>query len=302
MKRDDLTGSVLSGNKIRKLEFTLAQAQHESCDTLITCGGLQSNHCRATALLGAQLDFDVHLVLRGDPPLELDGNLLLDTIAGAHIETFPSRGFAGQLSARLEAKASELKKAGRKPYIIPTGASDEVGCWGYLHACAELRKDIERHGFKPDGIYLATGSGGTQAGLTLGAELFGLGCSVVGLAVCDDTAYFQRKVRQDMLSWCKRYGSDCKVSEDLVKALDICVIDDYIGPGYAQADDDVYKTITWLARQEGVVLDPVYTGKAFHGLVSEIQLGNIRSGSDVVFVHTGGVFGIFPERARFGGL
>jgi len=302
IKRDDLTGSVLSGNKIRKLEFTLAQAQLEGCDTLITCGGLQSNHCRATALLGAQLGFEVHLILRGQPPLEFDGNLLLDTIAGAHIETFSAQGFAQQLSQRLEGKAQALRSLGRKPYTIPTGASDDVGCWGYLHACAELQQDFERCDLEPEAIYLATGSGGTQAGLTLGAEIFELGCPVVGIAVCDDTAYFQRKVRRDMASWQRRYHANCEIGEAGIDALDIHVLDDYIGPGYAQAGEEVYQTITWLARQEGIVLDPVYTGKAFHGLVSEIKLGNINAGSDVVFIHTGGVFGVFPDRARFIGL
>jgi len=302
MKRDDLTGSVLSGNKIRKLEFTLAQAQLEGCDTLITCGGLQSNHCRATALLGAQLGFDVHLMLRGEPPLELDGNLLLDTIAGARIETFPARDFAQRLPSRLEAKSQALQSLGRKPYIIPTGASDDVGCWGYVHACAELRQDFEQHQLQPEGIYAATGSGGTQAGLTLGAELFELDCPVIGVAVCDDAAYFQQKVRRDMTSWLHRYGETCGVGGLDTETLNIHVIDDYIGPGYALAGDEVYQTIAWLARQEGIVLDPVYTGKAFHGLVSEIKLGNIRAGSDVVFIHTGGVFGVFPDKLRFSQL
>lgn len=299
LKRDDLTGSVLSGNKIRKLEFTLAQALEEGCDTLISCGGLQSNHCRATALLGAKLGLEVHLILRGDEPYELDGNLLLDAIAGAQIDVYPVSGFGSKLSARLEEKAKALKSSGRQPYIIPTGASDDVGCWGYIHACAELLQDFTRCNIKPDSIYHATGSGGTQAGLTLGAELFGLGCRVVGVAVCDDTAYFQRKVRRDMLSWHQRYGDGCGLSGLDVNTLEISVTDDYIGPGYAQADDEIYETITWLARLEGVVLDPVYTAKAFHGLLNEIKSGRVRPGADVVFVHTGGVFGVFPDRARF---
>ena len=299
LKRDDLTGSVLSGNKIRKLEFTLAEAQRQGCDSLISCGGLQSNHCRATALLGTQLGFDVHLILRGDSPKEYDGNLLLDAIAGASIETYPQQEFSNHLNQRLEHKAQQLRERGKKPFIIPTGASDDIGCWGYVAACSELQKDFQRVDISPFGIYTATGSGGTQAGLTAGAELFDLGCPVTGIAVCDDEQYFQTKVRHDLNGWSVRYAAEDGFEGLNIDALNIQVLEDYIGPGYAIADDEIYDTIIWLTRLEGVVLDPVYTGKAFHGLKEEILAGRIPPGSDVVFIHTGGIFGLFPDKQRF---
>lgn len=294
IKRDDLTGSLLSGNKVRKLEFTLAQAQSEGADTLITCGGLQSNHCRATALLGAQLGLDVHLVLRGEFPALSDGNLLIDQLAGATISTYKPSEYTKRLSELLRTLAEEYTQQGKKPFVIPTGASDDIGVWGYVRACEELQRDFALHGIDPTHIVAATGSGGTQAGLTAGAHLFNLGAEVLGMAVCDDEAYFQRKVMQDLEGWKARY----KLEIDL-QQLNISVNDHYIGPGYAKAEKPVFECIKWLASTEGVVLDPVYTGKAFYGLVSDIRAGKYDNSTDVVFVHTGGIFGVFPQREQF---
>jgi D-cysteine desulfhydrase len=294
IKRDDLTGSVLSGNKVRKLEFNFAEAMRQGCDAVITCGGLQSNHCRATALLGAQLGLEVHLVLRGEPEGPADGNLLLDYLAGAHINAYPVRQFASELQDLLLQKQRELKLKGVNAMIIPTGASDGVGIWGYIAATEELQVDFHRHRIVPSHVVCATGSGGTQAGLTLGAYLHGWDSQVLGIAVCDDEDYFQNKVRADMRAWKRGYDRH----ED-VEACEIHVHDGYIGPGYAKADPEVFETIGWLARTEGIVLDPVYTGKAFYGLVQEIKTGALAGARDVVFVHTGGVFGIFPQKHQF---
>jgi D-cysteine desulfhydrase len=294
LKRDDLTGSLLSGNKVRKLEFTLAQAQSEGADTLITCGGLQSNHCRATALLGAQLGLDVHLILRGELPAISEGNLLLDQLAGATISTYKPNEYAKRLNELLRTAAEGYEQEGGKPFVIPTGASDDIGVWGYVRACEELQQDFAQHGLEPTHIIAATGSGGTQAGLTAGAHLFNLSAEVLGMAVCDDEAYFQHKVMQDLKGWQRRYG----VEIDLQK-LNVSVNDRYIGPGYAKAEKPVFDCIKWLASTEGVVLDPVYTGKAFYGLVSDIQAGKYDKNTDVVFVHTGGIFGVFPQREQF---
>lgn len=294
VKRDDLTGSLLSGNKVRKLEFTLAQAQEEGANVLITCGGLQSNHCRATALLGAQLGLKVHLVLRGEPDDIADGNLLLDQLAGAEISTYRPAYYAKSLEQLLQEAAEQYRAQGLTPFIIPTGASDDIGVWGYVNACKELRSDFELHNIQPSHIVSATGSGGTQAGLTAGAFLYQLGAAVVGMAVCDDEQYFQTKVMQDLSGWKKRYDLDIDLD-----ALDIQVNDRYIGPGYAKADKAVFDCIQWLAREEGLVLDPVYTGKAFYGLVSDIKAGKYKHCSDVVFIHTGGIFGVFPQREHF---
>lgn len=298
VKRDDLTGSLLSGNKVRKLEFSLAAAQAEGCDTIITCGGLQSNHCRATALLCAQLGFKCVLVLRGETEAPFDGNLLLDWLAGAEIRRYPVEQYQRELPELLQRAASDCRAVGSKPFVIPTGASDGIGLWGYIAACEELRADFLQQQIMPKHIICATGSGGTQAGLTAGVALYGIDATVWGMAVCDDAAWFQRKVRTDLEDWQRRYPSrnDSPLALD---ALKICVLDKYVGPGYAKAGPEVFSTISMLARMEGLVLDPVYTGKAFHGLVEELKAGRFDDSNDIVFIHTGGVFGLFPQRDQF---
>lgn len=294
VKRDDLTGSLLTGNKVRKLEFVLAAAQAEGCDTIITCGGLQSNHCRATALLCAQLGFNCVLILRGETKAPYDGNLLLDWLAGAEIRHYPVEHYQRELPDLLQAAVSDCRARGNKPFVIPTGASDGIGLWGYIAACEELRADFLEQQIAPRHIVCATGSGGTQAGLTAGVALYGIDATVWGVAVCDDAAWFQRKVRADIEDWQRRYGRLLALDE-----LNICVLDSYVGPAYAKAGPEVFSTISMLARMEGLVLDPVYTGKAFHGLVEELKAGRFDDSNDVVFIHTGGVFGLFPQRDQF---
>lgn len=290
VKRDDLTGSVTGGNKIRKLEFSLAEAQAQGADTLITCGGVQSNHCRTTALLGAQLGFKVHLILRGTPEDVPDGNLLLDTLAGAEITFHPAGDYHRGLDELFAETKAAYQAQGRKPFLIPTGASDAVGCWGYVAACEELAHDFKAHAISPKHIVTATGSGGTQAGLSAGTLLYGLGAKVWGINVCDDEAWFQRKVADDVASWQQKYQLDIDLTQ-----LSVNVIDGYVGAGYAQAGPEIFQCIAQLARSEGLVLDPVYTGKAFFGLVEQLRAGRFGDG-DLVFVHTGGVFGLFPYK------
>jgi len=293
IKRDDLTGSTLSGNKVRKLEYVIAEAIAQGCNMLITCGGLQSNHCRATAFAGAQLGLPVHLLLRGAAPSSSDGNLLLDRLAGAEISYYPGEDYGAIINGLFEQWVYHYQQQGLTPYCIPMGASDGVGTWGYLSACAELRQDFDRLGIKPSYIICATGSAGTQAGLTLGSYQYGLNAQVIGMAVCDNEAYFQEKVAADIRDWQARYLPDEK--QPLTDALSIQTNDRYIGPGYAKADTEVFDTIAWLAREEGVLLDPVYTAKAFHGLITELRQGHYSDADDIVFVHTGGQFGLFPH-------
>jgi len=299
VKRDELTGTEVSGNKIRKLEFTLADALAQSCDTLITCGGLQSNHCRATAILGARLGMKVHLILRGDEPAQAEGNLLLDQLCGAEITYLPQRQFHSheELAARLIA---EYKSAGHKAYFMPIGASDEVGLWGYIAASAELKKDFAELDMVPQYIVTATGSGGTQAGLIAGCELFSIDSQVMAVNVCDDAQYFENKIRSDFSLWKNRYHIDLDTDQ-----LPINTLEGYVGPGYGIADKEVYACIADLARCEGLFLDPVYTGKAFHGMVSELRKGadgRMAGARNVVFIHTGGLFGLFPHQSHFAQL
>lgn len=351
IKRDDLTGSVLSGNKIRKLEFVIAQALKEGCDTLITCGGEQSNHCRATALIGAQLGLDVCLLLRNEnlpkntkdveasgdkinnlkmPNGEsddengsnaidgnsIDGNLLLDYLAGAEIIRYPKLIFQKQLRSLFEEHKQRLLKKGKKPFVIPTGASDEIGVWGYVSAAEELKQDFIRHNISPKAIVVASGSGGTQAGLTMGASLYDLDAPVVGMAVCDSEQYFIDKVTSDLRLWNRRYASLLQDAAIDLNQLPIYVNDQYIGPGYGKATSEIFQTIKQVATADGIVLDPVYTGKAFHGMLDMLVKGEWQTlfndfaeknktqhdeteFFDIVFVHTGGVFGLFPQKDNF---
>lgn len=296
VKRDELTGTEVSGNKIRKLEFSIAHALGEGCTTLITCGGLQSNHCRATAILGAQLGLKVHLILRGEKPALPEGNLLLDYLAGAEISFLPQEEWGSH-----ENFAEGLQKAyldsGDKAHFIPIGASDEIGLWGYIAAFEELVEDFKHNGIEPDYIITATGSGGTQGGLIVGTRLFGSKAKIRAFNVCDSASYFRKKIREDVSLWKQRYKIDIDETD-----LEISTLEGYMGPGYGEADDIVFETIAKLARTEGLFLDPVYTGKAFHGMISELQLGDqgqLPGARNVVFVHTGGLFGIFPQQKYF---
>ncbi len=296
VKHDEQTGTELSGNKVRKLEFTLAEARRQGCDTVITCGGVQSNHCRATAVLGARLGLRVHLILRGEQPASCDGNLLLDWLTGASIqylsqaEWYRHPEIAAALQERLGAE-------GWKAWFIPTGASDEAGLWGYIEACRELAGDFAHHRLQPDAIVTATGSGGTQGGLVLGNALYGLDTQVLAINVCDDARYFHDKIREDTQRWLSRYAG-CMPPDIDYTALPIRTIEGYVGPGYGRAERPVFELIGELARSEGVILDPVYTGKAFHGLVNEIRRGALQGARDIVFIHTGGLFGLFPQKEQ----
>ncbi len=293
VKRDDLTGSTLSGNKVRKLEFIAAHAIDNGYDTLITCGGLQSNHCRATAFVGAQLGLAVHLLLRGEEPPERDGNLLLDHLAGATVSCYPTGQYISEIDDLFHQWQTHYAQRGRKALLIPTGGSDGIGVWGYIAACEELARDFQAAAIEQAHIVTATGSGGTQAGLTLGAALHQLPATVWGVNVCDDEQYFLDKVASDAADWRARYPDAPPV------AVRPRVLDGYVGPGYGIAEADVFDLIAELSRLEGLVLDPVYTGKAFVGMLAEIAQGRFEGCRDIVFIHTGGIFGLFPQRSGF---
>lgn len=294
VKRDDLTGSVLSGNKVRKLEFVIAHAKKNGADTLITCGGLQSNHCRATALVGAQLGMKVHLMLRAEGNREVDGNLLLDYIAGATVEIIPKNDYVKNLDELLIKKKEAYAEQGRTAHIIPTGASDEIGIWGYVACAGELSTDFREHAIAPEVIVCATGSGGTQAGLSLGGFAYSLAAKVIGYAVCDSSQYFNDKARSDIRLCVNRYGLAIDP-----ESVNVSTVDDYIGPGYAKGYPELYDCIRYVATRTGLVLDPVYTGKAFYGLLTDLKKGVYRGARDIVFVHTGGTFGLFAHKQEF---
>ena len=295
IKRDDHTGSELMGNKVRKLEYLMAEALAEKATHVITCGGEQSNHARATALAATQLGMASHLILRTDDPQKPPpptGNIMLDRLCGATIQWI-SRPAWRDRNRLLGEAAETIRAAGGRPYIVPEGGSNALGSWGYIRGMAELARDLEgiASPASPVTIVYACGSGGTGAGLILGAKLFGLaakGIRVAGINVCDDRAYFL-----DVIS---KICADAETRWQLganVRLEDIEIVDGHVGAGYAKSRAEELATIRDVCRSDGLVLDPVYTGKAFHGMVTELRRDPKRFGT-VAFLHTGGLFGLFP--------
>ena len=294
MKRDDLTGIALTGNKVRKLEFVLADAQAQNADIVLTCGGAQSNHSRATAVAAAMVGLRCRLLLRtADPanPPPIEGNILLDRMAGAEIVWITREEYRNRHEI-FDREASALRNEGRTPYIIPEGASNPIGSWGYMLAAEELGRDISNlpgGSERPTTIIHATGSGGTAAGMILGARLAGLPVRVVSFNVCDDESYFIRVIGDI----CEQLIAGYHLTIDFDRQRDIHIIDGYVGRGYAISRPEELSLLCDLARTEGIFLDPVYTGKAFYGMVQELKRDPKCFGERVVFVHTGGIFSLF---------
>ena len=293
-KRDDLTGAELSGNKIRKLEFLLADAEAMGADTVITCGGVQSNHCRATALAAARRGLGSVLLLRvPDPnaPPPLEANSLLGALAGAEIRYVSPEQY-GARDELFRQLTVELAARGRRPYLIPEGGSNALGAWGYVQCVAELRAQL---GDRPVTIVYAAGSGGTGAGIEIGIRRAGWTTAhAIGFAVCDDRAFFQRQIAAIAAQANIRWDLGQHITPD-----QIAIIDGYVGPGYGRTTPDMLAAIRDAAHADGIVLDPVYTGKAFYGLTRELAAHPETFGAgDVVFIHTGGIFGLFPFAAQ----
>ena len=302
IKRDDMTGAELSGNKIRKLEFLIAQALEQGCDTVITGGGEQSNHCRATALAATRMGLASVVCLRVDnksQPPPTRGNILLDRLAGAEIVWIDHDDWARQQEI-YEEQAEALRARGRKPYIIPEGGSNAVGSWGYIRCAEELATQLAALSPAKTTIVYACGSGGTGAGLVLGSKLYDfetLGVKVAGINVCDDAPYFVDRIAKICRDFAEQFPGVATAS-----AADIKIIDGYVGAGYAKSQPEELACLRAMARREAVILDPVYTGKAFYGITRELAKDPGCFGKRVVFVHTGGIFGLFGSALEEPGL
>jgi D-cysteine desulfhydrase len=303
VKRDDATGGAEAGNKIRKLEFLLAEALERGADTVITCGGIQSNHARATALLAARLGLAAVLFLRvqeldddgdgagivaGLEHAALGGNVLLDQLAGAELRLITLASYRRRAEV-MQRHADRLSAQGARPYVIPEGGSNGLGALGYVHAMSEIRDQLSGDPF--DVLVHACGSGGTLAGCALGAAQSGVAKTVRGMAVCDDAAYFERTVKAIM--------SEARSLEaGLGDPAPWTVDDRFKGPGYAQSTPDQRRVMAEAARLSGLVFDPVYTGKAFFGLWEMALAGELRD-KRVLFVHTGGLPGLLAQAQTF---
>lgn len=283
----------LSGNKVRKLEFLMADAVEQQADTVITIGGIQSNHCRATTVASNYLNLDTHLILRtsklladGDPGLV--GNLLVERLVGANVHLISKEEYSSIGSEALTSALKEkLEKEGKKPYVIPVGGSNSLGTWGYIEAAREIEEQLKcrTDGLKFDDIVVACGSGGTIAGISLGSWLGALKAKVHAFSVCDDPDYFYDFV-QGLLD-----GLQAGVN-----SRDIVSIHNAKGKGYAMNTSEELKFLKDTASATSVILDPVYSGKAAYGLINEMTKDpKSWEGKKILFIHTGGLLGLYDK-------
>ena len=298
--RDDLTGWALSGNKIRKLEFLCAEARAVGANHLVTCGGPQSNHARATAFAARNMGWDVTIVVR-EPPGGFDhadmpnGNLLLNRILGANLVFIPFDEYQAQGSVYepfLEATANRLYQQGARPFMVPEGGSCAMGCWGYLAAVREKRELLPEGEFD---LFCAVGSGGTLAGLQLGAETFKPGCRVHGVNVCDTADHFKHRAGRLLHDFSTAFPD----SGVRPSTAELNIHDGFVGEGYALAQDEDLRFYAELARDTGMLLDPVYTGKAFRGMAHLLKTRPQDFSDDIVFLHSGGQFATFAFAEQY---
>ncbi|MBN2088280.1 D-cysteine desulfhydrase family protein [candidate division KSB1 bacterium] len=294
IKRDDLTGCTLTGNKIRKLEFLAADYEKQGADVLITCGGVQSNHARATAVLAAETGLQSHLVLRGSPDEGRGGNFFLKQLVGAKVTFITADEYRDQRNEIMAQIARDYAQNDQKAYIIPEGASNALGAMGYLHAVSEMLLQWKEMNIHFDLIIVPVGSGGTYAGLLLGKHLYKLDIEVIGFNVADTSDYFVNRIFEITQDVKKDYGLDAGI-----KKTDIHIIDGYVGVGYAKSRPEEILLIQQIARENGLILDPVYTGKAMYGLLDQLNQGNLKAYQNILFIHTGGIWGIFPAENLF---
>jgi D-cysteine desulfhydrase len=303
VKRDDMTGGAEAGNKIRKLEFLLADALAKKATAVLTCGGIQSNHARATALACAELGLRSVLFLRVKDDaatgpssaaprerLPLTGNVLLDRMAGTDLRLISPADYADR-AALMETEAIALSRKGEVPYVIPEGGSNGLGSMGYVETMRELRAqmDLGLAGAPKrfDVAVMACGSGGTAAGTALGAARFGVADLVRAYAVCDDKGYFER-VAARIIGEARAYG-------DLGEPTTLAFDDSAKGPAYGVMSPEQKRFVVATATKTGLVTDPVYTGKALFGLKKAVEAGKIPSSAKVLFLHTGGLPGLLAQ-------
>jgi D-cysteine desulfhydrase family pyridoxal phosphate-dependent enzyme len=280
IKRDDQTGLAGGGNKARKLEFLLAAAQAHGARILMTAGAVQSNHCRQTAAAAARFGFDCVLVLAGGPPAQANGNLLLDHLLGAGLI------WAGErpVESLLQEAFDQAWAAGQRPYLIPVGGSNPVGAAGYVQAMAEFAAQDQT----VDRIVVASSSGGTLAGMLVGAALHGFGGTITAIRVGKYEQTEPANLARLIAETAELFGQPADLA-----ALRYEVVDDYLGPGYGVVTEQEREAIRLFARTEGILLDPVYTGRAAAGMLDLIRRGVIEAGERVLFWHTGGVPALF---------
>ncbi len=290
IKRDDCTGLATGGNKTRKLEFLMADALASGADTIVTQGATQSNHVRQTAAAAAKLGLACHIILEDrtgytEDAYQANGNVLLDHIFGATISKCAD---GTDMNAEMEGVAVDLKKKGKVPYIIPGGGSNPIGALGYVNAAFELIAQANDMDLKIAHVVLATGSAGTHAGFVAGFAAMHCAIPILGIGVRAP----KEQQEQSVFNLAERTAEHMGMP-GIVKREQVVANTDYIGPGYGLPTDGMIDAIKLVARLEGILLDPVYSGKAMDGLIDLTQKGELEKDSDVVFLHSGGAVGLF---------
>ena len=293
VKRDDQTGLALGGNKTRKLEFLVAEAQAQGAQTLISGGALQSNHCRQTAAAAARYGLDCILVLNGDVPDKPSANLLLDHLFGAEVLIIPDRKERDRI---LQETFEKAQADGRKPYLVPYGGSSPTGALGYAFAMEELMgqlKDFRSlQDFRSlDAIVFGTSSGGTHAGLVLGKRVFGFEGRVLGISIDEPVAWLQEHVSALASLASEKLGERVEFTPAEVEANA-----NYCTAGYGVVTDAEREAVSLFAKYEGILLDPVYTGRAVAGMIDLIRTGFFKKDEMILFLHTGGQTALFAEK------
>ena len=297
IKRDDMLGLAGGGNKTRKLEFLVADALAQGADTLITCGAVQSNHCRLTLAAACKEGLDCYLVLEervpGSYDIKASGNNFLFQLMGvAGITVVPG---GSNVIEEMEKIAAEISKQGKRPYIIPGGGSNEVGTLGYVACAEEIIAQSFDKGLNIDCVVCTSGSGGTHAGLTVGFWGNNTGIPVVGINISRPNETQQPLIYKDARATAARF--DLELPEEVVEC-----VEGYVGPGYSLPTPEMVEAVTLVARTEAILLDPVYTGKSFAGLIGLVRKGRFKKGQNVVFVHTGGSPALYHYKNYFSGM
>lgn len=296
IKRDDCTGLAGGGNKTRKLEFLMADALQKGADTIITQGATQSNHARQTAAAATKLNLACHVLLEDrtaskDPDYNYNGNVMLDQLFGASLSKFPG---GTDMNVAMEELAAKLTAEGKKPYIIPGGGSNHIGALGYVKCALEILSQSNERNLVVDHVVHATGSAGTQAGLVTGFSLTNSHIPVLGIGVRVDQATQENNVFKLIERTLVHMGSEGKVQREEVVAN--C---NYVGEGYGLPAPSTIEAIEMFSRCEGILLDPVYSGKGAAGLIDLVRQNHFKKGENIVFVHTGGAQALFGYRDSF---
>jgi D-cysteine desulfhydrase len=289
MKRDDYTGFDFSGNKIRKLEYLLYRAKKRRAEIIFTCGGEQSNHCRATVSAAAKVGIKTKLFLWGDDSKNVEGNLFLDKMYGAEISFLNKKNYNSVNDIMAEESTSLIKK-GKRVYLIPEGGSTVLGIWGYISFIDELNKQIDLT--KVNGLLSASGSGGTAAGMLVGAALNKLKIKIYAVNVLYSKEELKKKIMFLAEGVIEEYNLNCTIDKS-----SLIIIDGYSKEGYKNINDNKVKLIASLSKETGILLDPTYTGKGFAAYYNNFL--SKGKGNKVIFLHSGGLFGAFAKRGKY---